>query len=123
VNQGSRLGLEGGEMDIDHFMQFVRKEKNCWIWIGRTEVNGLYGRIRAHHASYLHFKGRITGNVLHCCGEKTCVNPDHLFLQRTMTKEERIEIRSRYPRETVKSLAFAYRTSVGRICSIICRIR
>ena len=53
----------------------------CWIWEGHT-VNG-YGRfrgIRAHRYAYQLHKGNLTDGLMvrHLCGNKLCVNPDHL---------------------------------------------
>lgn len=53
----------------------------CWIWEGHT-VNG-YGRfrgIRAHRYAYQLHKGDIGDGLMvrHLCGNKLCVNPDHL---------------------------------------------
>jgi len=53
----------------------------CWIWKGHT-VSG-YGRfrgVRAHRYAYQLHKGEIGSGLMvrHLCGNKLCVNPDHL---------------------------------------------
>lgn len=53
----------------------------CWTWRGHT-VNG-YGRFRgerAHRYAYRLHKGEIPDGLMlrHLCGNKLCVNPDHL---------------------------------------------
>jgi formylmethanofuran dehydrogenase subunit E len=69
------------------------KEHGCWIWTGCTIGVG-YGQfwlngkiIRAHRASYGHFKGAIPEGLVvrHLCEyedgdreNRRCVNPDHL---------------------------------------------
>lgn len=53
----------------------------CWIWHGQ-KVNG-YGRFRgerAHRYAYQLHRGAIPDGLMirHMCGNKRCVNPDHL---------------------------------------------
>lgn len=61
-------------------------EAGCWIWQGSVNCDG-YGRIQhnrvswpAHRLSYdLHVGGlRADANVIQRCGDRRCVNPEHL---------------------------------------------
>ena len=68
-------------------------DSGCWLWRGQISNSG-YGRIMmsepegrrmesAHRASYLTFVGPIPeGSLVHqTCGNRLCVNPEHLQLQ------------------------------------------
>ena len=79
---------------IDHvalFWQKVEKGEGCWEWQGCLSrgTGGGYGSVTinrrtipAHRASWAMANGSIPENlwVLHRCGNKKCVRPDHLYL-------------------------------------------
>lgn len=63
-------------------------ESGCWIWMHCFSQKypctrqGDKSAVKAHIASYRHFKGPIPPGlqVCHKCDIPSCINPDHLFL-------------------------------------------
>ncbi len=68
-------------------------ESGCWIWRGQISNSG-YGRMMysdangrmmesAHRASYMAFIGPIPDGTIirQSCGNRLCINPDHLEAQ------------------------------------------
>lgn len=59
----------------------VRSPGVCWFWRGaRTSGYGKFRGVRAHRLSYEIAKGPIPEDLMvrHLCGNKLCVNPNHL---------------------------------------------
>lgn len=59
----------------------VRSDGVCWFWQGAVQMG--YGRfrgVRAHRFAYELGKGAIPPDLMvrHLCGNKLCVNPNHL---------------------------------------------
>jgi hypothetical protein len=82
------------------FLKRIEKneETGCWDWVGRISISGKGSRrgimgtsdhrnMYAHRVAYEHYVGPIAeGNhIHHTCGNKLCVNPDHL---RSVTIQE-----------------------------------
>ena len=67
------------------FMQSVQEIGDCWLWQAETDKDG-FGRFRlggrrvAHRWMWeYHTKQQPHGfQIFHTCGNKTCVNPQHL---------------------------------------------
>ena len=67
--------------------KYIKTNDGCWIWIGAMCHTG-YGVVRdgekrrsAHRVSYEVYISKIPIglDILHKCGNKRCVNPDHLY--------------------------------------------
>jgi hypothetical protein len=87
-----RPGQDEGKDDMsrtktieERFERFTDRSGDCWVWLGKT-VNG-YGHVahqgknrRAHRVAYEVFVGPIPAEleIDHVCGNRACINPDHL---------------------------------------------
>ena len=72
--------------DLDRFFDKVDLQLECWQWRGAVSGNG-YGTfrfegriIRPHRFIYEALVGPIPDGLVidHLCGNRLCVNPDHL---------------------------------------------
>ena len=68
-------------------IQLPEKGGDCWKWLGSINKNTGYGKkqlggksVLAHRWVYAIFHGHVPGNYVldHTCGNKWCVNPNHL---------------------------------------------
>lgn len=71
----------------DKFYQRTDRSGECWLWTGKKTTyqypilchNG--EQFSGRRISFEMYKGPINGQKVICnCGERSCVNPDHLFL-------------------------------------------
>jgi len=84
----SKVIFDINTMEIDHikFLSKVSATNNCWYWNGAIGTHG-YGvfyhkrkNLLSHRVSYVIFNSHIDNNLVidHVCGNKACVNPEHL---------------------------------------------
>lgn len=80
----------------ERFLARVEKSQGCWTWLGGTFTNG-YGQLKvngsptlAHRFSFELNKGVVPEGMMidHICGNRLCVNPEHLQLATNKTNQE-----------------------------------
>ena len=100
------------EEAMKSFLGFIDKTEYCWFWTGYITPTG-YGyftlmyddtpkkNYRAHRLSWIMYKGDIPEGkeVLHKCGNKICVNPEHLYLGTQIENLNDYFLRARLARE------------------------
>ena len=69
--------------------KIIKDISGCWLWIGSRLITG-YGQLGpnktgeryAHRVSYVMANGPIPDGktINHKCDERSCVNPNHLYL-------------------------------------------
>lgn len=114
-------------------------ETGCWVWQG--SLSSGYGKCRdpeagtvgwAHRVYYKRHKGPIPPGkqVHHLCGNRACVNPDHLTVMsarvhgrlaanaKLTLKQVREIRRRRQAGETGRALAAEFGVTEGTICHI-----
>ncbi len=101
-------------------------ETKCKLWKGYTDFVG-YGRLGkalAHRVVYEKHKGPIGKGleVHHTCGERACVNPDHLT---TMTRAQHMRYhtgsRDLTPRE-ISEIKMAHQNRTENITPLIAEL-
>ena len=84
---------------VKRFNAMVKDGPGCWLWLGSTDRLG-YGQfsatapgerrrmLRAHRFAWEQAYGTVpaAADVLHRCGNRACVRPDHLALRTAPTR-------------------------------------
>lgn len=76
------------ESAVERLWRRIRRTRGCWLWTGQRTRAGYgilawYGRMTFAHQAVLSLDRRWDAPgtcVLHACGKRLCVRPDHLVL-------------------------------------------
>lgn len=83
----AQRGIRGvANASVAKFWANVKPQNNgCWVWQGPYSPSGFgmvgsgMGRRTAHRVALELLEGRLDAQVGHVCGDKRCVNPDHIL--------------------------------------------
>lgn len=133
----------------------IEYQNGCWVWRGPRNHGG-YGRVhlrgkryRAHRVLWQGLNGPVPEGfeVLHRCDNRSCINPDHLFLgtaadnnhdmvakgrqvrgeavgTRRLTESQVLDVLERLRSgESHKAISERYAVHPGTISKIACRTR
>lgn len=70
--------------DLSDFLSRTRSNGDCLLWSGSMEKSTGYGTCKqfglryAHQVAYYFKTGKKSANIIQTCGNKNCVNQDHL---------------------------------------------
>lgn len=114
--------------DFERFMSKIDKGAagGCWHWNGGCDSNG-YGvfwlngkQPKANRQAWLYLKGAIPDGlfVLHDCDNKTCVNPDHLYVGTHEDNMRDAHERDRFARGAQVRKFVMFPGMIDRICDL-----
>lgn len=110
---------------IDRILNHVTEEGDCWIWHGAMQSNGTIPMIRygkktmsVRRAVLVDRGAPVSGYQATCtCGNRLCVNPDHVEAVRRSTLQKRVFAKRTEAEEILRgrNIAMALRANGKRI--------